>query len=116
MSPNVTLGFYSQLITEAAHGMNQIWPLKGLVDLGSQIANIDLNCIGENVGIVVPDVSDQVLFGQDSVLITQEVLEERVLLARETARPACPRDLIGNGIKAPIIDRQNVTNLVLRPA
>ena len=67
---------YSHFIAKSAHRMYKVGAVKRLVDFIAQIANVHFNRVGQNVGIVVPNVADNAAFGKHPVGVAHHVLKK----------------------------------------
>lgn len=57
---NIRLIVYAELVAKAPRSVNQLGALEGPVDFGAQVANVDFERVGQNVGVVIPNVRDDV--------------------------------------------------------
>ena len=71
-----------QAVPGSDHGLDRL----GLVVLGqfaTQRAHSDPHRVGERIGVLIPDVLEQVFLGQDLVDVSHKVAQQRKLLGRE---------------------------------
>ena len=71
-----------QAVPRSDHGLDRL----GLVVLGqfaTQRAHSDPHRVGERIGVLIPDVLEQVFLGQDLVDVSHEVAQQREFLGCE---------------------------------
>jgi len=96
------------LVTEAADSVDERWVLgEGFVELGAEIADIDFDGVGEDVGVVIPDVGDELVFGEDLVGVTHKILQEGEFFFGEGDGGAGSLDGEGEGVEGKIADRED---------
>ena len=69
---------FADFVTETADGFDKglfLW--KRVVDAFSEVADIDLDGIGKDVGVVVPHMGNDLFFGEDLIRMPHQVLKER---------------------------------------
>lgn len=72
---------------------------EGFVDFVSEVADVDFDGVGEDVGVVVPDVGDDLFFGDDLVFVAEEVFEEGEFFVGELDGCFCSFDFEGFGVE-----------------
>ena len=80
---------------------------KVLVDLLTEIIDIDVNHIGHGIEMVIPDMFGNHRPGEDFVRIPHHVFEEGIFFAREFDLLVLPGDSVGDQGKGEIPDRED---------
>src|SRR3990170_4308356 len=85
-------------IAGAADGVDQLCG-EGVVDLPSQVADVNIDNVRGVVKVVVPDVLGDHGAGEDLVGVARQVLQERVLFGRKVDALGPARHFTGDRIK-----------------
>src|SRR5437899_6639914 len=81
--------------------------LRGTVELGAKPAHVDLDDVGVSLEVVVPDVAQDVVLGQDLALVPQEELHECHLPRGQGDLGVAPEDPSGDRVETKVARLQH---------
>ena len=90
-------------VTYATQGMQQFFRM-ALVDLLSEVVDVDINDIRKCIKIIVPHMLGNHGPGQHLALVAHKILEEAIFFAGKVNLPASPVDFMTDQVEGEISD------------